>query len=332
MFTRPDAVSDESVLAAVNSGWDFDAVAVDYLAAGFGSHHWIATDAVGARRFLTVDDLAAKEFLGLDASAAFDALNQAFRAARALQTQGLEWVVAPLTGLDGGVLRWLNDSYSIAVFPYVEGTRFREYASMQERLDVVSLLAQLHQRGDLVRPSVRAETFHLPNRGDLEAALRSLDEPWRGGPYAEPTRKLLRADGPAVRQSLAVYDQLAADALHDTSAWTVTHGEPHSANVLRTSSCLRVIDWDTALLAPAERDLWMLVRPGDDNRVTGHYTDLTGRSARAELLALYARWWDLCEVGIYVAGFRSSHDDTDDSRVAWGGLHEALTTIAARRP
>jgi hypothetical protein len=331
VFTRPGAVSDESVLAAVNSRWDFDAVAVDYLAAGFGSHHWIATDADGAKCFLTVDDLAAKEFLGDPAAAAFDALRKAFQLAREIQAQGLEWVVAPLSDIDGGVLRWLDDRYSIAAFPYVEGTSAREYASTQERLDVVELLAELHRSADAVRGSARAETFRLPNRADLEVVMQSLDGRWSAGPYAEPARELLNEHADEVRKSLAIYDRLVTFELQDTSSWTLTHGEPHSRNVLRTSTGLRIIDWDTALLAPTERDLWMLIRPGDGDQVVNHYTERTGRGVSRDLLTLYALWWDLCEVGIYVAEFRSSHDDTEDTRVALGGLQYALRTIAARQ-
>ena len=331
MFTRPAALPDTSILAAVSSGWGFDTVAVDYLAAGFGSHHWIATGADGVQCFLTVDDLAAKEFLGASAAAAFDALSKAFQLARAVQAQGLEWVVAPLTGLDGGVLRWLDDRYSIAAFPYVEGTSAREYASTQERLDVVELIAELHRSADAVRGLARAETFHLPHCADLQVGLQSLDGPWSAGPYAEPARKLLTEHADEVRQSLTVYDRLASRELQDISGWTVTHGEPHSANVLRTTTGLRIIDWDTVLLAPAERDLWMLIEPADGDQVFEHYTQRTGRGVSRDLLTLYALWWDLCEVGIYVAEFRSSHDDTEDTRVALGGLQYALTTIAARQ-
>ncbi len=36
----------------------------------------------------------------------------------------------------------------------------------------------------------------------------------------------------------------------------ITHGEPHAANVMGSPGGLVLVDWDTVLLAPPERDLW----------------------------------------------------------------------------
>jgi spectinomycin phosphotransferase len=42
-------------------------------------------------------------------------------------------------------------------------------------------------------------------------------------------------------------------------SWVVTHGEPHRANVIRDGQELHLVDWDTTLLAPRERDLQMIL-------------------------------------------------------------------------
>ncbi len=324
MFTRPEALEDVTILAALRDGWGFDAVAVDYLAAGFGSHHWVARAADGARRFVTVDELASREFLGQGPSAAFDGLSKAFGVARALRDSGLNWVVGPLPGPDGLVLRWLDATYSIAVFPYVEGTATEEYVSEDERSAVVALLAKLHQSSGPVEAVARREAFQLPNRADLEAALRSVDERWTGGPYSEPARALLGEHVRGVRRILADYDHLAHEALRDPTGWTITHGEPHSANVLRTKEGFRIIDWDTALFAPRERDLWMLFPLTGADSLAQQYSDATGHVVDKDSLHLYALWWDLCEIGIYLSEFRSTHRDTEDIRVAWRSLQHFI--------
>ena len=48
--TRPDDLDDDAIAAALRDGWRFDAIAVEYAAVGFGSHHWIAHDPAGDRR------------------------------------------------------------------------------------------------------------------------------------------------------------------------------------------------------------------------------------------------------------------------------------------
>ncbi len=323
MFTRPDEISDASVIAALRDGWQVDAVAVDYLTAGFGSHHWVAHAADQTRWFLTVDNLATKSFLGGSPSAAFDALRDAFATAHALQSCGLEWVVGPCVGTHDQLLSWLDPAFSIAVFPYVQGVAPAAYDRDSERAGVVDLLAELHQCTDQVATQARRETFALPNRTDLEAAIASVQNRWTGGPYAEPARALLAQHVNGVRACLADYDRHAQEALREPSGWTITHGEPHSANVLRTDRGLRLIDWDTALIAPPERDLWMLV-PGAADPLARRYTAATGRTVEEPLIRLYALWWDLCEVGVYLATFRARHTDSEDSAEAWRSLQHFI--------
>ncbi len=321
VFTRPTAIADSAILAALRHGWGLDAVAATYLAAGFGSHHWVTTGSTGVQWFVTVDDLAARDFLGRDPVAAFDGLGKAFSVAYRLHQCGSDWVVAPVADPDGRVVRRLDATYSIAVFPYVKGTVTEEYGSDAERRTVVELLAELHQSVKSVASIVRREDFRLPNRADLEAALASIDRRWVAGPYAEPARLLLTRHIGGVERLLDDYDRLAGQALLDQSDWTITHGEPHSANILRTDTGMRLIDWDTALLAPPERDLWMLLPdPYEGDTLAEHYAASTGHHIDVELLRLYRLWWDLTEIGIYLAGFRATHADTEDMRESWRNL------------
>ena len=41
-------------------------------------------------------------------------------------------------------------------------------------------------------------------------------------------------------------------------------------------------------------------------------------------IALYRRWWDLCEISLFVAEFIQPHEETEDTRVAWAGLQRFL--------
>jgi aminoglycoside phosphotransferase (APT) family kinase protein len=38
----------------------------------------------------------------------------------------------------------------------------------------------------------------------------------------------------------------------------LTHGEPHPGNLIQVGSRWMLVDWDTTLVAPPERDLWLL--------------------------------------------------------------------------
>jgi spectinomycin phosphotransferase len=53
---------------------------------------------------------------------------------------------------------------------------------------------------------------------------------------------------------------MAADVQESSGPWLVTHGEPHRANVIRDpKSGVHLVDRDTTLIAPRERDLRMVL-------------------------------------------------------------------------
>jgi hypothetical protein len=98
VFTQPDDLAEGSIGDVLLAGWGFMAMSVEYQAVGFGSHHWLASDARGARLFVTVDDLSAKRRTASDTTdAAFDRLTRAFSTALSLRADaGLAFVVAPV--------------------------------------------------------------------------------------------------------------------------------------------------------------------------------------------------------------------------------------------
>lgn len=316
MNTPPD-LDPELLRAALRTRWAFDAKRLDYAKVGFGSHHWVASSPAGDRRFVTVDDLVGHH-LDRDPDGAHRALDRAFRAARALREGGLAFVVAPLPTADGCVLERLNGHFSVSVLPYVAGSpgRFGAYESAAERRGVLERLAVLHAATDLVEGLAGAEDFRLAGRGELAAALRRLDRPWQAGPYSEPARELLGAMAPNLQAALTLYDQLAVQVRAAGEPFVVTHGEPHRANVIFTADGAQLIDWDTILLAPAARDLWMLV---------------DFRAGESAALSLYRLAWDLKDIAAYVGVFGRPHTDSEDTAKAWRGLEHCSALETYRR-
>jgi spectinomycin phosphotransferase len=308
VYTAP-RVDAQHLLREIRVGWRFDAVTAEYSPVGFGSHHWIASDRSGAKRFVTLDDLW-KSGGGLTAEAAFARLSAAFEAARALRDAGLEFVVAPLADVEGRVLRRFMDAFSIAVFPFLDGDThpYGEYRSDDHRRGVLGLVHRLHTATPDVAAIAAREDFVVPFRAELDRALEELRWPWTAGPFAAHARDLLRGVQGDLRRALRLFDALVDRVRDDASPWVITHGEPHAANVIWTRHGPRLIDWDTALIAPPGRDLWML-EPGDA---------VTWRKDAS--FALYRLRWDVAEVAIYVEGFRATHEATADSIESWNNL------------
>jgi spectinomycin phosphotransferase len=324
VYSEPRDLDRAALTDALERHWQIAATRLDYMPIGFGSHHWEAVGADGARWFVSADDLRSGPHAGRDPDDVFAVLDRAFRTAVALRDDaGLEFVQAPIPSDGGAVLHRIGARYAIRLEPFVDGAagEFGEFERPEERRRMGALLGRLHAASGSIAPALPGrEDLALPGREALEGAFAALDTPWDGGPFAEPARKLLRAHADGIRDRLRAYDRLAA-RLGD-EPWVVTHGEPHSANVMRDArGGRRLVDWDTTLIGPRERDLWMVL----DDDLTGwaEYCEAVGPvRLDDDALRLYRERWALAEICIYVAEFRRPHVETEDTRTSWQELGE----------
>lgn len=206
---------------------------------------------------------------------------------------GLEFVVAPVPNADGEVLSRIGLHHSVAVYPYLGPPQpVRKPLGAAERNAAAEMVSRLHSVPEAVRRRVDAVGPTVPFRPELEAALETRDE--------------VRADANAIWCWLSRFDELVASLESRPVERVVTHGEPHSGNIVDSGSGFVLVDWDTVGLTAPERDLW-----------------LTG-GGDPELCELYRlRWrlddvsWAIHELGsttgderaLALQRFRSSMDD-----------------------
>jgi hypothetical protein len=147
---------DRAALVATLCEWDLSITALSYLPLGAGSHHYLAIDSVGNQWFVTVDVLEWKLYgtfgptlepwVAIDLESGLDGLDRAFRTALALRDGGLEFVHAPITRADGGVLARLGDEYAVSVFPLIEGAS--PSYNDQDRPRLLEAVGRLHAATD----------------------------------------------------------------------------------------------------------------------------------------------------------------------------------------
>jgi Phosphotransferase enzyme family len=294
---------------------------LEYRAVGFGSHHWVATDNLGLRHFVTADELSSESRIGDEISVLGLHLRPALAAAIDLRALGCGFVVAPIaTKADDPFVQF--DRYAVALFPFIEGHSFsfEESFGQAEREQVLELVAAPHRVPiTAIRPP-RVDEFAVPGLDQLD---RSTDREAKStGPYAAVVSQLLIDNEGEIRRLIARYRILAAQYLGDPGPVVITHGEIHPGNVMLTSNGCVIVDWDTVLVAPPERDLWRLVQ-GDES-VLQRYRDATGTVPNDWLVGLYDIRWDLAEIASFAAAFRIPHEDTEDTRMALEILHSAL--------
>jgi spectinomycin phosphotransferase/16S rRNA (guanine(1405)-N(7))-methyltransferase len=120
---------------------------------------------------------------------------------------------------------------------------------------------------------------------------------------------------------LARYDAMVARA--DRSRAVLTHGEPHAANTMRTADGWRLIDWESALVAPPERDLWAL-----GSQIATEYPAATGVAVLPAMLELYRLRWDIADLAVGVDRFQGPHPGNADDDETWQVLVRTIAGIS----
>jgi spectinomycin phosphotransferase len=324
VFSRPDGLPDEVVARELTEGWGLGEVEVRYAPVGFGSHHWQVSR--GPHRwFATVDDLLTGHAPDARSTAATrDRLMAALTGARRLRDAGLAFVVAPLPDAAGRLVRVVAEHYALALYPFVDGRTHasESYPHRDARAAVVRRLAELHAVDPSGCAAVLPDDFSLPRLGDLHEAVADLAGRWDAGPYGEPARELLARHRRPLADALERYRTSVASTVRPGVGFVPTHGEPHPGNTIETPDGVVLIDWDTLLLAPPERDLWGLHE--EDAGILDLYQALTRRQVDRQLLGQYRLRWDLTEICEYVVQLRHPHEQSQDTAEAWETLQHHL--------
>jgi spectinomycin phosphotransferase/16S rRNA (guanine(1405)-N(7))-methyltransferase len=330
VLTPPAGLSQELLASVLATRWGLEAKHVRYRAVGWGSHHWEVTDQAGGPWFVRADELHNKRVSPRETlDAAYDRLRCALAAAVELHASGCGFVVAPVPAAGGQPLARAGEDFAVALYPFVAGQSFEwgEFSSQEHRDAVLDLVLAVHA-APAARDLALADRYLVPLRDDLEAALgRAPAGSREAGPLTGPMARLLRANEVAILQLLRRYDELVARATAMPAHAVLTHGEPHRANTMLTSDGWRLIDWDTALVAPPERDLWVL-DPGDGS-LLGRYAAATGVQPRPALLELYRVRWDVADLAMDVSRFRRPHAGTPEDEEAWQLLCDLVAQISA---
>lgn len=316
MLTVPSDLDESALTPALRDGWKVDVGSMSYLPIGWGSHHWDVRDRDGTRWFVTVDELQTKRISG-DESAAdgFARLRASLRTAVALRNAGCEFVVAPSPARDGEPAVRVGERFAVAVYPFVDGHsgEWGKWTAAM-RSGALGMVARVHTAPREARQQALDDDFSVPFRDLLEAACAGW-EPAECGPYTIAAARLLREHAEPLRRWLDRYDDLVTVARARPERNVLTHGEPHPGNVMLTDDGWRLIDWDTALVAPPERDLWHLA--SGDGTVPGAYAAATGITPLPELVELYRLGWDVKDTAVDAARFFGPHADSADDVKTW---------------
>jgi hypothetical protein len=329
VLTAPQDLDEGALACVLEQAWGIRAAGMTYRPVGWGSHHWEVAGSGGDRWFVTVDELETKRFSASESlDDGFARLRASLWSAVELARAGRDFVVAPLprAGTDGDPVARLGSRFAVAVYPFLDGRSFAwgDGDTAEWRLAMVGMAAGVHTAPARARRQALADDFTVPLRDELEAACRG--EATDTGPYGRAAAALMREHERPIQRVLARYDGLAVLARSRQDRNVLTHGEPHPGNTMLTPGGWRLIDWDTVLVAPPERDLWDL-DPGDGS-ILDAYTIATGTTPLPELLDLYRLCWDIKDIAYDLSRFRRPHAGSADDHKSWELLRMLVRRVS----
>jgi spectinomycin phosphotransferase len=253
MLEKPD-LPDEQLIACLQHDYGLRIVQVDFLPLG--------NDMNTAVYRVVVDD-ARPYFLKLRGGN-FDETTVAIP--RLLSDQGMAQIIAPIATRAGRL--WARvDAFTAILSPFVAGRNgFEAEVTDRQRIEIGASLKRLHTAAlpQSLRQRIPREQY-APYWRDL---VRGFQVRAEGAAIAEPVAAqlaaLLRAKRDIIDTLVLRAEQLG-DLLQARSLeYVLCHADIHAANLLIDGDTLYIVDWDTLILAPKERDL-MFVGSGIDN-------------------------------------------------------------------
>jgi spectinomycin phosphotransferase len=325
MLEKPN-LPDEQIIRALRAHYDLPINSVEFLPIGNDATAWVyRADADGGRKF----------FLKVKKG---DIYQPSLSVPHFLRGQGIEQVVAPLPTMTGALWAGL-DSFALILHPFVEGPTGMDAGMSDDQWRTFgAALRRIHdaQMPPDLAGQVRRETFVPP----WSQMVRQLDAQMGGG-FDDPYQRELAACWTARREEIIRIvircEELGQKLAQHSGPFVPCHTDIHTANILLDATgSLHIVDWDTPILAPVERDL-MFIR---DSVTIQTHTEACFFEGYGETtidpvaLAYYRYEWVVQEIGDYgervfladsgeetkadsVQGFRQLFDPGDVVDVAY---------------
>ena len=254
---EPLAIPDGDIVERLRASFGVGVDAIEFLPLGYDADAWVyRVHARDGDRFLKIRRGPVNE-AGLAIP-------------RLLASQGIPHLVAPIPTVAGALFD--PGDLAFVLFPFIEGRPGGDAMTGAQWAELGATMRAIH---DLpVDPALGsflpAEEFVPARIGKLrqvEAVLAAQNR--TGDPYRTELAEVWRSHQDRIDRLVARTEALAPVARERAGAFVICHADSHAWNVLVTlEGDIVIVDWDSAMLAPRERDLMFV-----DGVAGGHEAD-----------------------------------------------------------
>lgn len=245
MLEKPD-IEDSCLVASLQDGYGLHAIQVSFLPLGADQH-------TASYRVLARDQTP--YFLKVRRGA-FDEASVALP--HFLRSQGVTPIIAPLTTKAGQLWAGLG-SLKLVLYPFVEGENAYGVALSERHWhDLGKALKRIHtvELPPAIIRVIQPETYSPEWREMTRGFLERVEDDTFDDPIAAELAVFLKAQRAEVLNLVGRAEQLAGSLQARSQHRVLCHGDLHPGNILiDASNALFIVDWDSPVMAPQERDL-----------------------------------------------------------------------------
>ncbi|MBE7551491.1 MAG: aminoglycoside phosphotransferase family protein [Anaerolineales bacterium] len=175
-----------------------------------------------------------------------------------LSDLGIKQIISPLPTQTGQL--WASlESYRVVLYPFVEGHNgFEVNLSDQQRVEFGTALKKFHTANIpvAITNSVRREVFSPQWRETVKLFLARIENEALDDPVAVELAAFLKTKHDETFELVKQAERLALALQAQPPEFILCHGDIHAWNLLiDVNGALYMVDWDTLIFAPKERDL-----------------------------------------------------------------------------
>ena len=175
-----------------------------------------------------------------------------------LGEQGIEHIIAPIRTTTGRLWGRL-EPFTVILYPFVAGADGYEMTlSVSQWVELGAALARIHMASlpDALKRGLPRESYSAQWREQARTFQSQLRATTYDDPVAAELAETMRARAAMVTQLVEAAEQLGQAVQGRALEEILCHGDLHAGNLLLgQDGALYIVDWDTAVLAPKERDL-----------------------------------------------------------------------------
>lgn len=248
MLEKPD-IQDEQIIACLQADYGLQITQFDFLPLGGN---------LCTAVYRAVADDKTKYFCKLRCSE-FDEIS--VELPKFLHEQGIPQIIPPLVTSTGQLWAALGES-TLILYPFMEGIsgfevelsegQWADFGTALQRIHTMNLPSALMQR-------IQKESYSTESRDICRNVLQRLENETFDDPVMAGLADYLLPKRETVLDLLRRAEQLAHTLASRSPEWVLCHSDIHPGNLfIDEKGALFIVDWDSPMLAPKERDLMFI--------------------------------------------------------------------------